>query len=142
MNEKRKPKSPDEIDAHIGRQVRMRRKMAGMSQEKLGEQLGVTFQQVQKYEKGANRIAASRLYQIADVLGTPLSYFLPEASEGDGQPGFAEKQTAYVMDFVSTAEGVELNRSFTRITSSRVRRRLIDLVSELAKEFGEGEKPV
>jgi len=141
MNEKRKPKSPDEIDAHIGRQVRMRRKMAGMSQEKLGEQLGVTFQQVQKYEKGANRIAASRLYQIADVLSTPLSYFLPEAGEGDGQPGFAEKQTAFVMDFVSTAEGVELNRSFTRISNARVRRRLIDLVSELAKEFEENEKP-
>ncbi|MCT8268822.1 MULTISPECIES: helix-turn-helix domain-containing protein [Afifella] len=134
MNDKRKPKSPDEIDAHIGRQVRMRRKMAGLSQEKLGEQLGVTFQQIQKYEKGANRIAASRLFQIAEVLGSPLSYFLPDNTGNGGEEGFAERQTAFVMDFVSTAEGVELNRSFTHIKSSKVRRRLIELVSEIARD--------
>src|ERR1700709_2513327 len=103
-------KKPNPIDIHVGSRIRLRRTMLGMSQEKLGESLGITFQQIQKYEKGTNRIGASRLQHIARVLAMPVSYFF------DGAPGLAaapvqqdglgeEPQTSYVVDFLSTSEG-------------------------------------
>lgn len=116
----------------------MRRVLLGMSQEKLGESLNLTFQQVQKYEKGTNRIGASRLQQISKTLNVPPAYFF------DGAPSFegatedpshgsaAESGSAYVVDFLSTTEGLNLNRAFARIQDPKVRKRVVDLVSALA----------
>ena len=101
-------KVPNPIDVHVGSRVRLRRMLVGMSQEKLGEMLGLTFQQIQKYEKGANRIGASRLYQIAQILGVAVQFFfddMPEGQKGDDLTGFADgDSTPYVMDFVSSSE--------------------------------------
>jgi transcriptional regulator with XRE-family HTH domain len=130
-------KSPNPIDVHVGSRVRLRRMLIGMSQEKLGEQLRLTFQQVQKYEKGSNRIGASRLFQISQILGVPVQFFYDDLDSGAGVPGFAEAQPQdNVMDFVSTAEGVTLNRAYARISDPQLRRRVLDLVRALA---GEGE---
>jgi transcriptional regulator with XRE-family HTH domain len=123
----------------------MRRVMLGMSQEKLGESLGLTFQQVQKYEKGTNRIGASRLQQISRTLDVPPAFFfegapmLDSVPRAEGSPiGVAEKPTSsYISDFLSTSEGLHLNMAFARIQDVRVRKRIIDLVVALA----EGEPP-
>lgn len=129
-------RAPNPIDKHVGSRVRMRRVLLGMSQEKLGEALGLTFQQVQKYEKGANRIGASRLQEISNTLQVPPSYFfegLP--THQNTTPGFAEEtSTAFVTDFIATAEGLQLNKAFARIKDRKVRRRIIDLVAELAED--------
>ena len=132
-------KVPNPIDRHVGSRVRMRRMLAGISQEKLGEALGLTFQQVQKYEKGSNRISASRLQQIAKMLDVPVSFFFDGAPTGDMPVGgFADSAaTTYISDFLSTNEGVQLTKAFTRIKSTRVRRRVIDLVEALADEGAE-----
>jgi len=108
--------------------------LMGMSQEKLGEALGLTFQQVQKYEKGTNRIGASRLKQISQVLGVPIGFFFDGAPVGAGEEGgFAESpSTGYVADFLSTSEGVQLNKAFIRIRDQKVRKRIVDLVNALA----------
>lgn len=127
-------KTPNPVDKHVGSRVRMRRIMLGMSQEKLGEALGLTFQQVQKYEKGTNRIGASRVQQIGDVLQVPVSFFF------DGGPttsisseGFAEASSpAYVSDFLATSEGIALIRAFTRIEDAKLRRSIVDLVEQMA----------
>jgi transcriptional regulator with XRE-family HTH domain len=128
-------KVPNPIDVHVGSRVRLRRMLVGMSQEKLGDMLGLTFQQVQKYEKGANRVGASRLYQISQILGVPVQFFfddLPGGAAG-GAPGFADgDQTPYVMDFVSSSEGLQLNRAFARIDNSAVRKKLLELVKSLS----------
>jgi transcriptional regulator with XRE-family HTH domain len=116
----------------------MRRVLVGMSQEKLGERLGLTFQQVQKYEKGTNRIGASRLQQISEILTVPVSYFFegaPLSSNGAEAHGFAETpSSAYVVDFLSTSEGLQLNKAFIRINDVRVRRKVVELVKALAGE--------
>jgi len=131
------------IDQHVGNRVRMRRMFLGMSQEKLGEALGLTFQQVQKYEKGTNRIGASRLHEIARVLGVPVQYFYEDAPSAHAgaigeQPGFAERQSeSYVVDFLSTRDGLELNKAFSRITDAKVRKAIVDLVRSLAPEAQE-----
>ncbi|WP_181832594.1 helix-turn-helix domain-containing protein [Bosea caraganae] len=130
-------KVPNPIDRHVGSRVRMRRMLAGISQEKLGEALSLTFQQIQKYEKGANRISASRLQQIAKKLEVPVSFFFDGAPNGDATPdgGFADSSsTAYISDFLATSEGVQLTKAFVRIKSGRVRRRIVDLVEALAEE--------
>lgn len=129
-------KAPNPIDVHVGSRVRLRRMMLGMSQEKLGEHLGITFQQIQKYEKGTNRVGASRLQHIATILKVPISFFFEDApGTPDERPGFAEAQpTSYVVDFLSSSEGLALNRAFVRIEDSRVRRRIVDLVRAVAGE--------
>ncbi|TAL83618.1 MAG: XRE family transcriptional regulator [Beijerinckiaceae bacterium] len=135
-------KVPNPIDRHVGSRVRMRRVLLGMSQEKLGEALGLTFQQVQKYEKGTNRIGASRLQQISQSLNVPPAFFfegVPPAegqAETQGMPGFAEEShsSTFVLDFISTAEGLALNKSFARIQDPKVRKRIVDLVASLADE--------
>ena len=127
-------KTPNPIDIHVGSRIRLRRNMISMSQEKLGEALGITFQQIQKYEKGTNRVGASRLQQISKVLGVPVSFFFEDAP-GDDVPagGMAEaNSSAYVVDFLSSSEGLQLNRAFARITDARVRRKIVDLVRTLA----------
>ena len=124
-------KRPNSTDAYVGSRVRMRRKVLGMSQEKLGEQLGITFQQVQKYEKGANRIGASRLQMISQVLEMPISYFFPQETTTAGGMG-ESGQSDYVSDFMMSSEGIELNRAFARIKDPKLRRKVIDLVRTMA----------
>lgn len=130
------------MDVHVGSRVRLRRMLLGMSQEKLGEHLGLTFQQVQKYEKGVNRIGASRLFDLAKVLGVPVQFFYDEApsgaqSAGAAIPGFAEQpDETYVVDFLGTREGLELNKAFARIADPKVRRSIVDLVRSLANDEG------
>jgi transcriptional regulator with XRE-family HTH domain len=121
---------------HVGKRVRMRRKMLGMSQGKLGDALGLTFQQVQKYEKGANRVGASRLQHIASILQVPIPFFfegaptLPEQAYGlDEAPS-----PAYVSDFLATSDGLALTKAFMRIQSAKLRRRIVDLVEQIAGE--------
>jgi transcriptional regulator with XRE-family HTH domain len=130
-------KSPNPIDIHVGSRVRLRRMLVGMSQEKLGEALGLTFQQIQKYEKGANRIGASRLYQISQILGVPVQFFYDDMADEirAKSEGFAEgDSTPFVMDFVSSSEGLQLNRAFSSIEEPKVRKKLLDLVKALALE--------
>ena len=129
-------KIPNPIDVHVGSRIRLRRNMISMSQEKLGEALGITFQQIQKYEKGTNRVGASRLQQISKVLGVPVSFFFEDAP-GDSPEGggLAEaSSTSYVVDFLSSSEGLQLNRAFARISDAKVRRKIIELVRTLADE--------
>jgi transcriptional regulator with XRE-family HTH domain len=128
-------KTPHPIDRHVGGRVRMRRILVGMSQEKLGEALGLTFQQVQKYEKGANRIGASRLQQIAETLDVSPAYFFEgQAANETGQvSGVADTQANRIVEFLASAEGLSLNRAFVRIRDPRLRRRIIDLVLALAE---------
>lgn len=132
-------KIPNPIDKHVGARVRMRRILIGMSQEKLGDALNLTFQQVQKYEKGTNRIGASRLQQIGAILGVPVEFFFDGAPSGDNPhnnqhlPGFSESADQnYVTDFLATSEGIHLNRSFIKIQDPKVRRRIVELVDVLA----------
>jgi transcriptional regulator with XRE-family HTH domain len=133
-------KRPNPTDIHVGSRIRLRRNMLGMSQEKLGENLGITFQQVQKYEKGTNRVGASRLQAIASTLEVPVSFFFDDApGQGrEAQKGFAEENSAtYVVDFLSSSEGIQLNRAFARIADPKVRRKIIDLVKTLAPDEGD-----
>ena len=136
-------KSPTEMDRHVGNRLRMRRMLIGMSQEKLGDALGLTFQQVQKYEKGTNRIGAGRLQEIAHVLGVVPAYFY-EDGPGSTQvtaSGFAEGESATVMQFVSSPEGLLLIKAFARVGDAKVRRKIIDLVSVLAEPGVEDALP-
>ena len=113
----------------------MRRMLIGMSQEKLGERLGLTFQQVQKYEKGSNRVSASRLYQMAQILGVPVQFFFEDMSEVadiESSDVSGASETGEIMDFLNSSEGVQLNRAFNEIASASVRRRVIDLVKSIA----------
>jgi transcriptional regulator with XRE-family HTH domain len=128
-------KVPNPIDQHVGGRVRIRRVLTGMSQEKLGEALGLTFQQVQKYEKGTNRIGASRLQQIASILGVAISFFFEGLPADAGRIGTHDDgDTAQVIEFLSTTEGLQLNKAFARIKDPKVRRRVVDLVSTLSHE--------
>src|SRR5271169_6020089 len=123
-------KLPNPIDMHVGARVRMRRLLVGMSQTKLGQALDVTFQQVQKYEKGVNRIGASRLQQLARVLEVPPSFFFDGAPAGDEtSPGFAEASgKAPRFDSALISEGLQLNRSFASIREPTVRKKILELV--------------
>ncbi len=144
-NEEKGSRKPNPIDAHVGSRVRLQRMLRGISQEKLGEKLGLTFQQIQKYEKGVNRIGASRLFELANVLGVPVQFFYDDApvleERGALQPGFAEAPPtdSYVFEFLNTREGLELNRAFAKITDPATRRAVIDLVRALAKEDPPGQ---
>jgi transcriptional regulator with XRE-family HTH domain len=135
-------KAPNPIDKHVGSRVRMRRMMLGMSQEKLGDALGLTFQQVQKYEKGTNRIGASRLQQISQILQVPVAFFFEGApviaGEFDAVAGMAEAPSpAYVSDFLATSDGLSLTKAFMRIKDVKLRRRIVDLVQQIAGDEGE-----
>ncbi len=125
-------KASNMVDVYVGARLRMRRTMVGMSQSKLGELLGVTFQQIQKYEKGSNRISASRLQQTARALEVSPSYFF-EGAPAQTNGGFAEESPqSYVVDFLASTEGLQLNRAFLRVRDPKVRRRIVDLVISLA----------
>ena len=129
-------KAPNPIDKHVGSRVRMRRMMLSMSQEKLGDALGLTFQQVQKYEKGTNRIGASRLQQISLILQVPVSFFFEGAPLPPGRAqGLGEAPSpAYVTDFLATSDGLTLVKAFVRIQNPKLRRRIVDLVEEIGGE--------
>jgi transcriptional regulator with XRE-family HTH domain len=128
-------KAPNPIDKHVGSRVRMRRMMLSMSQEKLGGALGLTFQQVQKYEKGTNRIGASRLQQISHILQVPVAFFFEGApnfsAQDDDATGEAPSPT-YVSDFLATSDGLALTKAFMEIKQPKLRRRIVDLVEEIA----------
>ena len=132
-------KAPNPVDKYVGSRVRMRRIMLGMSQEKLGEALGLTFQQVQKYEKGTNRVGASRIQQISEILQVPVSFLFEGGPSGTtGGDGFSEGTSpAYVSDFLATSEGLALTKAFTRIPDAKLRRRIVDLVQQIAGEDAE-----
>lgn len=138
-------KSPNLIDVHVGGRVRLRRMMLGMSQEKLGEQLGLTFQQIQKYEKGANRIGASRLFHIASILDVPVQYFfddMPEEAKPEIDPGVDTESAESQVDlagFLRSPEGLQLNLAFAQIEDPATRRRLMDLVRALADNVSNGD---
>jgi transcriptional regulator with XRE-family HTH domain len=119
------------IDVHVGSRVRVRRAELGLSQTQLGHALGVTFQQVQKYEKGTNRISASRLQQISDILKVPPSYFFKGAPGGMKAKGHTSP-VAYVSEFVSSDEGLSLVKAFMKIKDAKMRRRIVNLVDQLA----------
>ena len=127
-------KVADSVDRHVGSRVRVRRLMLGMTQEKLGKALGLTFQQVQKYEKGTNRVGASRIQQICEILQIPVSFLF------EGSPTAISKaeslneapSPAYVYDFLATSEGLALTRAFTRITDAKLRRSIVDMVEQIA----------
>ena len=129
-------KQANPVDANVGHRVRLRRMLVGMSQERLGDLLGLTFQQVQKYEKGVNRIGAGRLFEVAGILGVPVSFFYEDL---DGIPsamaGFAEgAEPPPVMEFVSSGEGLQLSLAFMRVKDPKVRRKILDLVRSLADD--------
>lgn len=130
-------KKPNPIDIHVGTRVRLRRTMLGLSQEKLGDSLGITFQQIQKYEKGSNRIGASRLQKLSEILKTPISFFFEDApgSEKSMVSGMSEVDAPnYIVDFLSTSEGLQLYKAFANIKDPKVRKKIIDLVRSLADE--------
>jgi transcriptional regulator with XRE-family HTH domain len=116
----------------------MRRIMLGMSQEKLGEALGLTFQQVQKYEKGTNRVGASRIQQISEILQVPVSFLFEGGPSGIARADGDSEGTspAYVSDFLATTEGLALTRAFTRITDAKLRRSIVEMVEQIAAREG------
>jgi transcriptional regulator with XRE-family HTH domain len=127
-------KSPNSTDEHVGARLRMRRNMIGITQEKLGEALGLTFQQVQKYENGKNRISASRLQQLAHILQVPVSFFF-EGGPSAHSAGLSEApSTAYVSEFLATSDGLALSKAFMTIKSAKLRRRIVDLVEQMAAD--------
>lgn len=123
-------KKPNPTDVHVGSRVRMRRMMLQMSQEKLGDALNLTFQQVQKYEKGTNRIGASRLQQIATILRVPVSFFFEGGPSADGTPA-VDAVPDYAQAFLATTDGLAIARAFPKL-EAKMRRRFVDLVEEMA----------
>lgn len=128
-------KHPNPIDLHVGARVRIRRKFLGLSQEALADAIELTFQQVQKYERGANRISASKLYEISKALKTPIPYFFEGYAEGEPLEGFSESASEkHVHGYLMTTEGIELAECFPRIASPKHRRKILELVRTLAED--------
>ena len=133
------PRSPNPVDMHVGARIRLRRKLQKMSQEKLGDLLGVTFQQVQKYERGTNRVGASRLWKISQVLEAPITYFyeglpneyggsLDSSALGTDSPD----KSALVYEFINSIDGVNLATAVLEIKNKAVRRQILELARSLA----------
>ncbi|ATU92915.1 helix-turn-helix domain-containing protein [Phyllobacterium zundukense] len=129
-------KRPNPVDVHVGARIRLRRNMIGLSQEKLGDSLGITFQQIQKYEKGMNRVGASRLQAIGNILNVPVTFFFDDMpGQSDKPKGFDEEsETTYVVGFLNSSEGIQLARAFAKITDAKIRRKILDLVRTLGDE--------
>jgi transcriptional regulator with XRE-family HTH domain len=129
--------APNPIDQHVGLRIRLRRRELGVSQERLAQSIGLTFQQVQKYERAANRVSASKLYEMARALKTSVSYFfegLPDVTVGDEGPPEARSG---VQEFLMTSDGLELAAVFPRLRRPRIRRRILDLVRAMTEEEDE-----
>ncbi len=133
---------PNPVDVHVGARVRLRRTLLGMSQEKLGDAIGLTFQQVQKYERGANRIGSSRLFDLSRVLDVPIAFFFDEmpgdvaASSPAQTRGMAEEPVSYELDPMAKRETLELVRAYYKITDPHVRKRLFELTKALGAAAG------
>ena len=131
-------KRPHPIDVHVGGRVRLRRTMVGLSQDKLADSLGLTFQQIQKYEKGVNRIGASRVFEIARILGVPIQFFFDDYDVDTGRSyGFAEAgpdDGAAMMELLNSPEGVQLCKHFASITDPKIRKRVLELVKSLSDD--------
>lgn len=129
-------KQPDPIDVYVGSRIRLQRNLKNMTQQQLSGRLGVTFQQIQKYEKGTNRVGASRLQAISEILEVPVSFFFSNPAEDNDftgrEDGFAEEGAAPLISECSAAEGTELMRAFIKIRDPKVRRKIIDLTMALA----------
>lgn len=132
-------KQPHHVDVHVGGRVKQRRLLRGLSQEQLGTSLGLTFQQVQKYEKGTNRISSSRLWEIATILGVPISFFYDGLKEKANSSGMAERAQDPFVSAASSTEGLKLNRYFTQITDQQIRHKVLELVKTLAKASQKSE---
>jgi transcriptional regulator with XRE-family HTH domain len=128
-----KPKKADWVDAYVGSRIRARRMAVGMSQDALAEKLGLTFQQVQKYEKGINRVGAGRLWNIAKILDVPITYFY-EGVQGDDQSASAESEDSFVFDFLSSREGQQLAQAFQQISDRHLRRHVIGMVKAMSED--------
>jgi transcriptional regulator with XRE-family HTH domain len=134
-DESSRQRLPNPIDLHVGGRIRMRRKVLGVSQERLAEALGLTFQQVQKYERGSNRVSASKLYEIARFLNSPVSYFFEGLADPTSDDAGASDGPEQLMhDFLMTSEGLELAAAFPKIPRGRVRRRVLDLIRSLGDD--------
>lgn len=129
---------PHPIDIHVGKRLRQRRTILGMSQEAIGDAIGVTFQQIQKYERGVNRIGSSRLYEFSRILSVPVAYFFEELEKGPSLTpntvGLSEEAPPFAHDKISSRETLEIMRAYYRISDPRVRKRVFDLVKSLADE--------
>ncbi len=140
-----KESRPNPIDVHVGSRIRLRRTLMGLSQERLGEALGLTFQQVQKYERGVNRVGASRLFDLSRVLDVPIAFFYDDMPESVGGPrspnrpvtGFGDQQDGFGDDTLNRRETLELVRAYYRITDAGVRKRVFDLVKSLVPDAGQ-----
>jgi transcriptional regulator with XRE-family HTH domain len=133
--------APDPVDIHVGRRLRLRRNLLGLSQEQLGRATGLTFQQIQKYERGTNRMGASRLFQLAGLLNVPVAYFFDEFSEPVAAPGFAEAaqdslegRTQGDIDLLSHRETLELIRAYYKISDPKQRRKVYELIKSMADD--------
>jgi transcriptional regulator with XRE-family HTH domain len=144
MDDLSEERFPNPVDLHVGARIRLRRRMQGVSQEKLADALGLTFQQVQKYERGANRVSASKLYEIAAALQAPITYFFdgladPTASGDNGASAGIEERSVH--NFLMTTEGLELAKLFPEIPRGPVRKRLLDLLRAMTDgEAGDSEE--
>lgn len=127
-------KQANPIDVQVGNRVRIRRMLIGMSQERLGDLLGLTFQQVQKYEKGVNRIGAGRLYEVSRILNVPVDFFYEGVSSSTASGSKEMEDAPPVIEFVSSGEGLQLSLAFMKIKDTKVRKRVLDLVKSLADE--------
>ncbi len=133
---------PNPVDVHVGARVRVRRTLLGMSQEKLGDAIGLTFQQVQKYERGANRIGSSRLFDLSRVLDVPIGFFFEDmpsdvaASSPAQTRGMAEEPVIYELDPMAKRETLELVRAYYKITDPHIRKRLFELTKALGAAAG------
>ncbi len=136
--EPRIPGKPHPVDIHVGGKVRQRRTLLGLSQEKLGEAVGLTFQQIQKYERGANRIGSSRLFDLSRVLDVPVSYFFEDIPEQlGGKREVAQENNSDSSDPLAKRETLELVRAYYRIPAASVRKRLFELAKSLSAPGGE-----
>jgi transcriptional regulator with XRE-family HTH domain len=126
-------KRPNQIDKHVGSRIRMRRLTLDLSQEALAKKLGLTFQQVQKYEKGVNRVSASRLLQLSNILQVPVPFFFEGAPTYDSSQKIrADPTLGYVSDFMASSEGLALAEAFRQIDDRSLRRSIVDLVKRIA----------
>ena len=132
--------SPDPVDVHVGMRLRLRRNLLGLSQEQIGRATGLTFQQIQKYERGTNRMGSSRLFQLASLLSVPVSYFFEELKEAE-TPGFAEEPQAPLelggrneADMFSRRETLELIRAYYKINDPKQRRKVYELIKSMSDD--------
>jgi transcriptional regulator with XRE-family HTH domain len=126
-------KTPDPVDKYAGARLRMRRLQLGLSQDKLAGKLGLSFQQVQKYENGINRMGSSRLHEVADILQVPVTFFF-DGAPGQGKASSKGPSPAFVTDYLATSDGLSLTKAFMRIKSAKLRRAIVHLVENIADE--------